>query len=213
MKMYSLSLSLLVASVGCAGNGTNAGPDAGSADVATIDAPPPPAFVGRWRDLDPSIPENERQVATFAADGTITFVRKGSTGTASWWLEPTGEITVMAGAQRTTGKYYVTADRFVLGTLEPVGAVTGIVGTWTGTFRYGDGTSVETTMELRADNSHAYTRLHDDGMKTVWEGTYTYENTYVMLSFTSPDAPPYQVYVRAIEDIVLGDTLFERLPD
>lgn len=209
LKTHSLIVLWLVG-LGCAGNGTNPSGDVG-VDAPAVDSPPPAPFVGAWRDLSATIPEHQREIAVYAADGKITFLRQGVKRTGFWRLEPSGELTVGHDGYVTTAAYYLTEDRFVVGKLDPVGPVNGVVGTWKGTTTYDDGTWVEATIDLREDHTHAFTRVHGDGVMTVWEGTYTYADTVVLMSFTSPGSPANQVYVRALEGVVLGSAVYERL--
>jgi len=187
-------------------------PDASSVD-APIDAVSGPPFVGRWRDLDKSIPESQRAVATFGADGTYTLMKQGSTQTGSWTVDRSGELTLSLGPYVTTAPYYVTSDRLATATMEPVGEVDGIIGEWEGPAT-ATGTRIVSNLVFRADGTQTFTRSYE-GTMTVWEGTYTYmpERSYIFMTFTSPGAPQNAVYVRTIPDVVIADQVFERLPD
>lgn len=189
----------------CGGEDVPATPDAGE----PVDGPSGPSFVGRWRDLDMTLPESSRLIATFDANGTYTLTQRGSTTNGTWALEPDGQLTL----NNTTGSYYLSEDRLVTRTLDPVGPVDGVIGTWRGavTLR-ASGDRIEVEIALRADGSQTFTRRTNDVM-TVWDGTYTYvpEGLVVLMDFTSEGADG--IYLRALPGIALGDLVLERLPN
>jgi len=205
------TLALLIILVGCGG-----GDDGGN---APIDAPmpppidgPPPAFVGRWRELPFAkgpTPEEDRLVLTITASGSITAQAPGLLRVARWELTPDDRLAITEGNSTVIDAYYVSADRFVIGALLPVGDVDGVVGTWRSVQTSGGG-DITSTMTLGADQRASYTWLGGPANYQL-EGTWALSGDELLIT-GEVGGMAQERWFQVVPDAAIGYPVHERLP-
>ncbi len=146
------SLCLIPALVACTGTGD-----------------PPEALVGVWTDCD-----DGASSFTFGTDGSYAFdeVRGGDEDHVTGTYTADATTLFIVGQDQDGNNvemeatYYINNTHFVAGASHPQGSHDGVAGTWKGLLRITNGTDtmgVETTMELRADNTGRITEVAFDG--------------------------------------------------
>lgn len=195
--MRWLAAALLLAA--CGGDDASSTVDA----MPELDAPPP-AFVGTWRviPVNPQ-PVEERAILTVGADHSFVTVANGNADEATWALDDDGRLAITADGSTSHSEFYVDDEHFARDAAFPVGAVDGVVGTWTGTLNTGT-----MTIDLAAD----LTATIAYGPNPGFVGTYTVEGNSIFMTGTLGGSPS-SLYAQVLPDVVIGTPLYERLPD
>jgi hypothetical protein len=175
---------------------------------ATEPAPPsnPESLFGTWRYLpaDPTrTPVEERQLVTFAEDGTYTIEDPSDVQTGRYQLAGHDLTITMADGFITTG-VAATDDRMVIDALFPQGDIE-IAGTWIGTQSAPDVTST-ITLELDADGT---AHLGQSGtLSGEDDATWLHADPFMVLTFANPTRTRA---MPVLPGVALGEWLYERM--
>ena len=142
--------------------------------------------VGSWRSLPSSFstdppPVAERQVLTFAADGTYTSASSGSTSTGTYQIDGGDLVGTSSDGKVSRTPYHASATRLVFGALTSDTGGAELPGTWTGHVE-NDGVTMDVTLILRADQSAHLYQQRSDGNSLVVDGTWAAQGDDVAVS-------------------------------
>jgi hypothetical protein len=169
-------------------------------------SPPPAELIGTWRYL-PSAPERtpveERQLVTFADDGTYEIAEPDGTQAGTFRYDD-GELTITTGDGFIATGVAATETHLVIDALFPRGGAD-VAGTWVGTQSSPIATST-ITLELRADGTAHLGQV--GSFEADDEATWTLADPFAVLTFTSPTRSRS---LPVLPGLAIGEWLYERI--
>jgi hypothetical protein len=176
------------------------------------DDAPPAELVGTWRYLPKQsigdVPEAERQVVTFAADGSYE-IRAIDDVESGHFVAHGRDLTIDPGGDHwITTNYLATADRLLVDAMFPVGAVDGTAGVWRGA-QSADAGSATVTLTFDPDGGG---RLEQTGPATTdVDGTWTHVGDDVVFTYLSRSGTPVPKRYQEVPGVAVGEWLYERI--
>lgn len=184
----------------------NGGGDDGA---APIDAPAGGSgLAGSWVRV-PVVGDDGVERITFTAS---TWTAEGSFGTDSgrYQIDAGDWLWISGGVHfASEGAFLLDGDQLLIIAYEPVGAVTGLVGTWRASYSAG-GSLVDQTILLNGDGSASRTTIARDSEQTD-PGTWTAETGGFALDLGA--AAPQPLHFRTLgNNAAVGTLRFDRAP-